>query len=169
MLSIPHTLACPSKARSCVIVLTSSPFAREVLKGQAVCALPSTRDELTQTLGRECAPSPANDKRFWRAEVSGHQAKKTVAQKLLLCGKFHGLYCKQVTPGAGFNSRLLTFCLASFLPFNVPMTDLFACYCCFAWHTKQEPFCFMLHMRLWIHRTGMTPIQLVIFWHTTTW
>jgi len=81
LLSIPHTLACPSKARSCVIVLTGSPFAREVLKGQAVCALPSTRDELTQTLGREYAQKPADDKCFWRAEVSRRQGQEQARRR----------------------------------------------------------------------------------------
>ena len=44
----------------------SCPFAREVLKSQAVCALPSMRDELTETLGRECALNPAKDKLLGR-------------------------------------------------------------------------------------------------------
>lgn len=46
------------------------------------------------------------------------------------------------------------------------LKDLFACCCCFALHTKHESFCLMLHMRL--HRTYITPVQLVNFWHTTT-
>ncbi len=48
----------------CVIVLTSIP--RQVFKQQAVCALPLTRDELTQNLGCNVRTTQcANDKRFW--------------------------------------------------------------------------------------------------------
>ena len=58
----------------CVIVLRSIP--REVFRGQAVCALSLTRDELTQNLGSDVRTTQcANDERFWRSSMSGQQAK----------------------------------------------------------------------------------------------